>query len=231
MVTVLDIVTDAFQESSILTQTESPNNSEAQTGLKLLNRLIGSWTNSSAMQFERVTEAFSLASGTAAYTIGSGGTFDTVRPSKIVQAHVRLGTVDYNMEIVTDSIFQSINNKTTGGIPDMLNYTNEYPLATINIYPTPSTAYTLYLTSEKPLATYATTGTTVDLPSGWQDALTYNLAKRLARVYGQPADPELSVLARESKAAIALNALKNNPLQSQATGRGNRNNIYSGYGT
>jgi hypothetical protein len=229
MTTVLDIVTDAMQESGVLTKSETPTNDEAQTGLRMLNRLVGSWSNSSVVQFERVTESFPLTDGVTSYTIGSGGDFDTVRPTNIVQAHVRQGNTDYNLQIVSDKIYQSVVYKSVGGLPEILNFTNEYPLATINIYTAPSGTYTLFLTSEKPLTSYASTAATVDLPSGWIDALIYALAVRLARVYGQPTDPALQALARESKAMISLNSLKNNPLQSQVPSRASFNNIYSGY--
>lgn len=231
MTTVLDIITDAMQESGILTQTESPSSSEAQKGLRLLNRLVSSWSNSALMQFERVTESFTLSNGTESYTIGSGGVLNTTRPTKIVEAHIRNGDIDYSMEIVTDKTYQRVTSKTSGGIPEILNYTNEYPLGTINLYPSPSAGYTLFITSEKPLTSYASTATTVSLPDGWEDALTYNLAVRMARVYGQPLDPELQGLARQTKAMVTLNVLRNNPLEWGNTSTGLNNNIYSGYGS
>lgn len=231
MTTVLDIVTDAMQESGILTRDETPTNGEAQTGLKMLNRLLGSWSNSAKTQFKRTTESFPLVSGTASYTIGSGATFDTTRPTKIVEAHIRQGNIDYPLEIITDKVYQSVTYKGIGSLPEVLNFTNGYPNATINLYPAPSAAYTLFITSEKPLTTYATTATAVDLPPGWQDALTYNLAVRLAKVFGQPTDPELTALARQSKASISLNALRNNLLEDKPTFGRNTNNIYSGYGS
>ena len=219
-----------MRESGVLTHTETPQSNEAQSGLKMLNRILGLWSNGAMLQFERVTESFNLSSGTNSYTIGSGGDFNTVRPTKIVEAHIRQGTIDYPLELVTDSIFQSVQNKTTGSLPEMLNYTNEYPLATINLYPTPTSGYSLFITSEKPLIEFANTSATVDLPPGWEDALTYALALRLARIYGQPADPQLEVLAKQSKASISLTALRNNPLQAGRTS-GGTNNIYTGYAT
>lgn len=231
MTTVLDIVTDAMQESGVLTKSETPTNDEAQTGLRMLNRIVGSWSNSSTIQFERVTESFPLTNGITSYTMGSGGEFDTVRPTNIVEAHVRQGNVDYNLSIVSDRVYQSVVYKSIIGVPELLNFTNTFPLATINIYPAASPSYTLFITSEKPLTSYATTATTVDLPNGWIDALIYALAVRLARVYGQPADPALQALARESKAMISLNSLKNNPLQTQRPNGRSGNNIYSGYGS
>jgi len=231
MTTALDLITDAMRENGVLTKDETPTNGEAQIGLKQLNRLIGSWSNTGNLAFERVTESFALTVLDTTYTMGSGGDFNTIRPTKIVQAHVRDSNIDYNLQIVPDKVYQSVAYKTVGGLPYMLNFTNEYPLATINIYPAPSTAYTLFLTSEKPLTTYATINTTVALPSGWDDALTYNLATRLASVFGQPVSPDLKGLARESKAMISLNALRNNPLQSQPTSSGSQDNIYSGYAT
>lgn len=230
MTTVLDIIKDAMSESTILTKDEDPTNGEAQNALRILNRMLGSWTNSAALQFERVTESFPLNNLQTTYTIGTGGDFNTTRPTKIVHAHVRQSNTDYNLDIANDAKYQSITYKSIGGLPEVLNFTNEFPLATINIYPAPSSIYTLFITSEKALTSYPTTATTVNLPPGWEDALVYNLAVRLARVYGQPTDPDLKELARASKASIALNALRNNPLQSQLSTKGSDDNIYTGYG-
>jgi len=231
MTTVLDIVTDAMQECGILTKGQTPANGEAQAGLNRLNRLISTWSNTGNLAFERVTEEFPLTALDFSYTIGDSGDFDTVRPTKIVQAHVRQNNIDYVLDIVTDKVYQGVVYKSIGGLPEMLNFTNEYPLATINLYPAPSSIYSLIITSEKPLTEYATINTTVDLPSGWIDALTYNLATRLCPVYGQPVDPELKALARETKAMISLNTLRNNPLQSQPSTQRSTNNVYSGYYT
>lgn len=231
MTTVLDLITDAMQESGVLTKSETPTNDEAQAGLRMLNRIIESWSNSSTIQFERTTESFALSNGVASYTMGLGGDFNTVRPTKVVQAHVRQGNVDYALSIVSDKVYQSVVYKSIIGVPELLNFTNSYPLATVNLYPAPSSSYTLYITSEKPLTNYASTSIAVNLPSGWNDALIYALAVRLARIYGQPADPALIAQAKESKAMIVLNSLKNNPMQSQPPSGRSGNNIYSGYGS
>lgn len=229
MTTALDIITDAMQECGVLTKDETPTNSEAQSGLAKLNRLMGAWSNTGKLAYERVTESFTLSSGVASYTIGSGATFDTTRPMKIVEAHVRQDSTDYQLTLVNDKVFQSISYKNVGSIPELLNYTNEYPTGTINLYPEPATAYTLFITSEKPLTTFATTATSLDLPPGWEEALTYNLAVRMCGTYGRPISPDLKGLARESKAMISLGAIRNNPLQSQVPNGRTTSNIYSGY--
>ena len=154
MATVLDIVTRALNRSGILTKTETPTNDEAQDGLNALNDLLESWGNSTSLTFSRVTESFALTDSVASYTIGSGGDFDTTRPLKIVQAHVRQSNIDYNLDIVSDEIYQSIIYKSNVSIPYILNYTNEFPLGTINLYPEPPSGYTLFITSEKPLTSY-----------------------------------------------------------------------------
>lgn len=230
MTTALDIITDAMRESGILTLQETPSNDEAVAGLSRLNRLVRNWSNTGNLAFERVTESFPLSNQVISYTIGSGGDFDTARPQKIVQAHVQQGSVDYALNIVSDKVYQSVIYKTIGGLPEMLNFTNEFPLATINIYPSPGSLYTLVLTSEKPLTEYATLSTSVSLPPGWEDALVSNLSLKLSPIYGQPVTPEMVAAAKESKAMISLNALRNNPMENQPTGFIN-NNIYSGFGT
>jgi len=231
MTTVLDIIKDAMSEAGITTQNETPTNSETQDALRVLNRMIDSWSNSGTMIYTTPTESFSLTSGTASYTIGDGGTFDTVKPNKIVQAHVRIANIDYNLNIEPDSVYQGITYKTIGNIPEILNFTNAYPLATINLYPVPSQAMTLFITSEKPLTTYASTNTALVVPPGTEDALVYNLALRLSSKYGKKASEELKQMASSSKAAIALNTVRNNPLRSQALQSRTDNNIFSGYAT
>ena len=81
------------------------------------------------------------------------------------------------------------------------------PLATVALYPYPTENVSLELYSWQALAQFADLVTPVALPDGYEEAVIYNLAVRLAPEYGRALDATVAALAIQSKAAIeALNA-------------------------
>jgi len=136
MTTARTIIKRAMQENGVLTKGESPSGDEAADGLAALNNLISSWSNDSLLIYARVSESFPLVSGTASYTIGSGGYFNTARPLQILTAYTRIGTTDYNMGIINSVDYDKIMQKSViTNIPEVLVYEPGYPLGTITIYP------------------------------------------------------------------------------------------------
>lgn len=227
MTTALEIIKSAMRKVGVLSKGENPANDEATEALQTLNDLLSSWSNDSLIVYSRTTESFALSGGVASYTIGTGGTFNTSRPTRIISAYVTTGGVDYPLDIITAENYADITLKTTQGIPCHLKYDNNYPLATIALYPVP-TGGTLYILSEKPLSPIASLSATVDLPSGWARTLIYNLAVDLSSEYGQPVSPEIFEIAKESKSEIKHAVMVNEPMHwttEVSTGR----NIYSGW--
>ena len=102
MTTALGIITSAMRKIGAIGKGESPSADEAVDGLEMLNDLLASLSNDSLVVYARTFESFTLQGGVSAYTIGSGATFSTVRPVKIVSAYVRDGGIDTPLEIVTD---------------------------------------------------------------------------------------------------------------------------------
>lgn len=227
MTTALGIIKAAMRKAGVLTKNETPSADEAQDALDMLNDLIASMSNDSLIVYARTVESFSLVAGTKSYTIGSGATFNTTRPIKIVSAYVRSGTIDYPLQIVSDEQYASISVKSTGGTPEYLNYTNAFPQATINLYPSPSSADTLYLVTEKELSSFALSDT-VSMPPGWKRMLIYNLAIEIAPEYGQPIPAEVGQIARESKGELKAAVMAAKPMQWD-TGLEYADNIYSGW--
>ncbi len=197
-----------MKESGVLTGGETPTAEEINDGLASLNRMTASWSNDSLMIYARTFENFPLSSGVGDYTIGIGATFNTVRPMHIIDAFVRQDTLDYWLSIIPDEQYDAIAYKDIDSIPQVLNYTAQFPQATIRIYPKPQNSYTLYLRSEKQLTTF-TLDDEVSLPPGWEDALIYSLAVRLGPSYGLPPDQVLIELALNAKAALGENTSRN----------------------
>lgn len=229
MTTVLDVIKSSFKKAQILTQDESPSNSEAQDALKALNELLDSWSNEGWFQPSRVRESLSLTANQSEYTIGSGGDFNTTRPLKIISAFVRQSSIDYHLRPLSLEGYDEIVNKSTSvSIPECYTYSNEYPLGKINLYPVPYAGLTLHLMSEKPLTTYTALTDTVTVPPGWLRAIKWNLAVEILSEYGQEVSANLIKGAKDSKASIIKNTVKNKiPYNNRAAET--NNNIYGGY--
>lgn len=222
------IITRALQKIGAVVKSEPPSADEANDALNSLNAMMASWSNDTLNIYAHTWETFSLVGGTGSYTIGSSGVFNTVRPNDILQAYIRIGSVDYPVGIVNDQAYNSVSFKSLTGIPEFLNYDNAYPLGTIRLYPVPSAAYSLFLLSEKSVTTFATLDTTMSLPDGWERALIYNLAMELAPEYSQPPDESVVKIAMESLGLIRIATAKVRGMDAFPT-KLSVQNIYSGY--
>lgn len=227
MTTALGIIKAAMRKAGVLTKNETPDSDEAADGLEMLNDLLASLSNDSLVVYARTVESFSLSAGTASYTIGSGATFNTARPVKIVSAYVRSGTIDYPLRIISDEQYATISIKSIQGIPEYINYTNAFPTATVNLYPSPGAAYTIYFVTEKEISSLSLSDT-VSFPPGWKRMLIHNLAVEVAPEYGQQVPATIVEIARESKAAIRHAVMAAKPMHWNA-GLGANWNVYGGW--
>lgn len=228
MTTALDLIVGAAKLLGVVFKSETLSDDEAQDGLIALNDMLDSWSNDNLLTYAYTLENFPLT-GAPSYTIGVGGVFNTSRPINIVDAVVRVGNVDYPLEIITPEQYQTgIGVKDVSStIPKYLTYDNGYPLATMTFYTIPANG-TLYLQSNKPLNNLSSLISAVDLPPGFKRAIKSNLAMDLGPEYGVEVPPTVIAMAKSSLGAIRRAASINNamPLMpSQITGE----NIYSGY--
>jgi len=228
MTTARDIIKRALQLNGALTKGESPSGDEASDGLTALNGLIGSWSNDSLLIYARLSESFPLVSGQATYTIGSGGDFNTAVPLQILTAFTRIGTLDYEMAIIPDTAYDGIAYKSIQtGIPEALVYQQGAPLGTITIYPVPNEG-NLHIRSEKQLTEFATLDTVLELPAGWERALTYNLALEIASEYGQPINEAVYAIAMDALGKIKTAVARNKTMDMYPYDVQD-NNIFSGW--
>jgi len=230
MTTAREIVKKSLQKLGALVKSESPSADEANDGFSSLNQLLESWSNDSATIPSRAWETFTLVSGQSTYTMGSGQTFNTTRPTNIIQAYVRIGGVDNDVDIINDTAYNEIPFKALTGVPQFLNYDNANPTDNLRIYPVPASGYQLFILSEKPLTSFTTLDTVITLPPGWERALIYNLALELAPEYGVEPDPSIAAIAAKSLGLVRLATVRARPIDAYPQGTGVRN-IYSGYRT
>jgi hypothetical protein len=233
MAKVRDIIDDALRETGALSLSDTASALEYQSALRTLNRMLSNWSNDSLKCFFRVRESFPLVGLKSEFTIGpdEDADMETARPIKIVSAQVRLGQQSqqtYNLNITSmENYLSQVTLKEITGIPSVLAYDNNFPVAKIYIYPMPQVGVILELFSEKELNILSDLDEEVSFPPGWEEAIVYGLASRLCTQYGQELTQTLSENARNSLGLIKTAVARNRPLD-WSTRRGN-SNIYGGW--
>ncbi len=211
MSTGRDLVTASLRLMNGAQGGETPDASSANDALSALNRMLGTWNAQLGSIYCETQESFTLTASTAGYTWGTGGTLNSARPQQVLQASIRMGsapnTADYLLTIITNQAYQEITDKTVGvSLPMYMAILPSYPLMTVTMWPIPDQNYTLRTTSKKPL-TAITLDTTISYPEGYEEAIIYNLAKRLGLEWGTGGDAGINAIADETKNAIWQQAL------------------------
>ena len=204
MTTANEIISRSLRLMGVLGQgRRTLTANEAADGLEALNGMLESFSLERMMVYQILEENFPLVAGTASYTIGSGGTFSTIRPIKIESAFIRdSSNIDYQLEIINNEAYDSVQLKTVSSRPQYLYYDPVYPLAYIRLLYVPAYADTLYINSWKQLQQFTDGTTALALPPGYQRMIVYNLAIEMNAEYQTKLAPEVVAIATQSKAAI-----------------------------
>ncbi|MDE2144970.1 MAG: hypothetical protein KGJ01_03335 [Patescibacteria group bacterium] len=237
--TAQDIINSALRLMGVVVSGESPTSNEMQDALSALNMMLDEWAAQKLLSAALITENFTLTTGTYAYNIGTGQTFNTTKPLQIVTAFIRnaqnndsfLGIIDYNEWAILP------DKATLTGTPLYLYFNpvssqQTTSLGIINLYPAPDTGntYTLYIVSQKPFVEFVSLTDNYTFPTAYEKAMKFNLAIELAAEYGASISPEVAMMAEKSLKIIkALNAMTNvTPAQFEFKNP-RKYNINSGY--
>jgi hypothetical protein len=214
MATVEALVADALREIAVLAAGETMSASEGTNGLASLNRMVNAWKAEKVFIYQNAATTWAIVSGTGTYTVGTGGTVNVLRPMHIVAINIRdaVTTPAYEMglRLMTDQDWAEVRIKAqTAYRPQAAYYNLSYPLATLFLWPIPTSA-TLTGVLYAPLATdeFAALTSTVSLPPGYERMIVKNLAMELAPQYGANVSSQLTQQAQDSL-AVVLRANKN----------------------
>lgn len=197
--------------------------------LAKLNTMLESWSTERLLVYQILEESFTLVIGSSDYTIGTGGNFNTARPTKIEDTcFINYLNTLYPVEVLSERNFTALQTEALTGMPHNLYYDLIAPLGVIHFDISPDIAYNFHLKSWKQLQSFTAISDVISLPLGYQRAIESNFALEVSPGYIS-ASPELARVARESKAAIRA---LNNPdsvlrLDLGVAGR-KRWNIFSG---
>ena len=176
MATAQNICDRAYQKIGLV----SPTGDESTLAFDALNDMVSAWGTRFLVPYN-VRESFDLVVGTAEYTVGSGGDFDTVRPMLINSAYlVNSEGHSYSLQVISGIDYNRIGSKTQEGRPTEVYYINEYSLVKAIFNKEADAVYTVHFEFTKNFTEFATIGATVALPNEYKEALIYNLAIKLA---------------------------------------------------
>lgn len=204
MTTASDVINSALRSIGELAEGETPSAETSADCLDLLNEMLDSWSNERLMVPYLQSEELALVGGTASYTIGSGGTFNTTRPIEIDNSSfTRIDGVDYPLRVINAPQYSSFPVKATqNSWPEYVYYEASYPLGRLYFYPVPSAAATLHLFSWKQLSTLATLATAFAVAPGVIRAIRSNLAIEIASNFGLKVPDSVLKTASDSKRNI-----------------------------
>ena len=115
IIQVQQLIKSALQDIGSVAKSEMPTSDEMTDGLTKLNFMIDAWAVRSLMVLRTVLEAFPLTSGKYAYTIGTGGDFNTPRPTAVTDAYIRDGNgSDTPVDILSSDEYYAIEDKSIG---------------------------------------------------------------------------------------------------------------------
>lgn len=193
----------ALKINGIIAENDTPKDSVSNTAFTVLNSMLDLWNTEQLMVYQFQDETHTLVAGTGSYTIGSGGTINTVRPVRIQGGHVVDSEgVSTPIRVINKDDYDGIPDKAQGGLPSVLYYDSGYPLGTINLYQVPDAASTLHLKTWAPFTAFANLSTNINLPPGYDLLLVYWLAILLASEFDSPIRPDVKEIALDAKAKV-----------------------------
>lgn len=204
MTTANDIITGALELVTSLSPGEGIPGAEADTALRVLNRMMKGWSTDNLMPPFATLENFPIAQGVNSRTIGSGAQLNTTRPDSVVSAYLRDSNgLDYPpLTPITSAQYDAIAQKAQTARPEWYFYDPQYPNGVLYFDAATDAAYTLFLRSVKPFNQFATINTAMDLPGEYEEIISHLLVEPLAPRYGTAITPDVRKLIEDAKRRI-----------------------------
>jgi hypothetical protein len=180
---------------------------DAQTAL---NQMLEAWGTEKLLVFTLARSTpFNFVAGTAAYTLGTGGTFNIPRPSNIEYVTYVYNAnpsqpLERQIDMYTDAEWANIPVKNIfSPLPQGVYDDGGFPFRTLTFWPIPKDSSVQAIIGGWQALTQFTDLTTDNtFPPGYIDAIKYNLAVRIAAEWPGNITPLAADLATKSMAKI-----------------------------
>lgn len=229
MTLLSDLIYAGYRIAGIVARARrNPNAEHQQEGLEIFNRMVGSWNNIQLNIFTEAIQQYNLAANTKSYTIGPGGVFNAARPVKIVRANLFISsspTVTRRpMNLLDDAQWLAKRVQDVAGPPFDLYDDYASPLSTLYFWPVPDRIYPFEILTWSQIPTATAVSNQIQLPPGYEEAIVFNLAKRMAAQFPEQANmsQEAMKLATSSLSAIQSHNAQSPRARNDAAGLGRR---------
>ena len=203
MTTARTLIEDALGEIGVKDEGQSLPNEQASHGLRVLNRMLGRWSQRRLL-LPVITEVTVALTGAQTYTIGPSGAVSSLRPIKVENARHRISGVDYPVRVLSQQEWIERSYKgMPGDVVGAVWYEATNTNGTLRV-DLASAVGALKLNVRALVASFASLDAVLQLPDGYEDAIVPSLADALAATYGKATPPD--VLRR---ATSAVRAIKN----------------------
>lgn len=205
------IIVNALENIGAIADGQTPSAEDINKGFIRLQWMLSQWQRKRWLIWHLVDLSIT-ATGAQSYTIGPGADIPfTVRPDKLQSAFLRQLTqsqpnqIDYPLELINSwEDYTNIALKQLKSFPSYVFYDSAYPVGIIYPWPVPQASiYALHVQVKELLNQFTSLDQVVTLPEEYLPAMEYNLAIRLAPVFGMPPRPDIMGLAKD-----ALNVLR-----------------------
>lgn len=218
--TGLTVIKAAFELLNVFQPSEQIPQPDAQSALGWLNRMMSGWAQQANTIPSIARHVFPIVSAKAEYSIGIGGELNIVKPANqqsIAAVGLLLGASVSPVEIprgyLTDDGWQSIQIKAlTNSLFTDLYYNPTFTtagLGTVNLWPVPlDSVNSLVIYVAEALTQFVNLFTVYQIPDGYEDALVYNLARRLYKPWGATIDADTIQMAKNTLGVIQRSNLR-----------------------
>lgn len=175
------------------------------TGLETANAMLAGWSAEGNMVPFVSSNAVPLT-GASAYTWGTGATINSARPLKILAARATANSVSNPVRIAENAADWAAtvdDDSATANFPEILFCDYAHPQSTLQFWPTPNNGGVATVYSLKALSAFAALGDTISMHSGYEHAITYNLAVLLAPKLRRQVPEYVVSAANAAKAGLA----------------------------
>jgi len=204
MTTALAIVKRSMRICGAVDPVAGPSTTEQADGLEALNAMLSVWSARTWTVLYRTRDAnLPVPSSANSYSIGTGGDFDTARPIRIDSVAIVSGNIPYPLK---ERSLEDYNANVVSGqaIPEFFYYEPVFPLGLLYFPTKLGTSMTVTIDSIKPLESFTDINDDISLPPGYEEAVVFNLAKRLNPEYGSKMTLDAMQIASEGEDFLLL---------------------------
>lgn len=218
MVTVRNIVVDAFKMIGEINDASDLDGTQSVVGLQLLNDVISALNLDNYFAFTNMVAEHTVVTPASVFGISTvpGSTILSERPAAVKRLYFRDSSLSNPSEVTQvapqDIIrFQRANSI---GAPNYFAYVSNYPTGELVFDVAVQSQGVLSVVYNRPIPASNAFNDTLAIPPEYQGAIKYHLALTLARRYGKPVEVvgQMQALVRETDTMIKRNTATKTPL-------------------